>query len=86
MVKFQDLRSTFNMGGPQTKYELQDFYRAKDSPAEIQIGNNPDVLRRVETKYYTDLYWGLETKMIPYMVKFLQEEEEKFNLQLNARS
>jgi hypothetical protein len=35
MVKFQDLRSSFEMVGPQTKYELKDFYRAKDSPAEI---------------------------------------------------
>jgi hypothetical protein len=64
-------------------YELKDFYRAKDSPADIQIGKNPDVLRRLETKYYVELYWSLDQKSMPKMVKFLQEEEEKYNSQLN---
>ena len=41
-------------------YELKDFYRAKDSPADIQIGKNPEVLRRLETKYYAELYWSLD--------------------------
>jgi hypothetical protein len=60
-------------------YELKDFYRAKDSPAEIQIGKNPEVLRKVDTKYYVDLYWGLDPKAMPYMIKFLESEEEKYN-------
>lgn len=52
-------------------YELKDFYRAKDSPAEIQIGKNPEVLRRLDTKYYTKLYWAIDANAMPYMEKFM---------------
>ena len=71
MVRHQDQRPTSMLEKKANNYELKDFYRAKDSPAEIQIGKNPEVLRRLDTKYYTKLYWAIDANAMPYMEKFM---------------
>lgn len=50
-------------------YNLKQFYRAKNSDAEIKIGENPEVLQRVDTKYYCELFWALEPQSQPEIIK-----------------
>ena len=50
------------------RFELKDFYRAKDSDALIQIGKEPEILKKVNSDYYLQLFWGLEKQSTPRIV------------------
>lgn len=48
--KMVSILSPRNKSGPSnTEYDLKQFYRSKDSPAEIRIGSQPDLLEKADT-------------------------------------
>ena len=55
--------------------ELKDFYRSKGSKANIKVGTNPDILRQVDSRYYCDLFWALESQSVPYIVTRQRDED-----------
>ena len=61
----------FDSSGKKKKetFELKEFYRSKDSPAEIEIEQQKDVLERLDTRYYLDLYWSIEPKSMPFLIQ-----------------
>jgi len=47
------------------QYDIREFYRGKDTPAAMPIGKHPGILQEADTRYYLNLLWGLEPKLIP---------------------
>ena len=65
----------------QQRHKLKDFYRSKDSQAEIIVGQQEQVLERVDTKYFCELFWALEPESFPLFIKLeLEEIERQFQL------
>jgi len=52
----------------ELKNELKQYYRAKDSEAEIKTGKQLEVLKKVDTEYYAQLYWNLEPDQLPPLI------------------
>ena len=43
----------------------------------MQIGQYPDVLGTLDTKYFCELFWALEPESYPLFIKYELEEIER---------
>mmetsp|Transcript_23420 Transcript_23420/g.36085 ORF Transcript_23420/g.36085 Transcript_23420/m.36085 type:complete len:101 (+) Transcript_23420:31-333(+) len=70
-----------------SSYEVKQFYRSKDSSAEIQIGQYPTVLQAADSKFLCDLFWNLESESFPSFIKHeIEEIERLMKLQESSRA